>query len=78
MITPQEEEGLDPEEAALVIQRYWGRKKKAKQKLGAPSKGAPTPSKRSVTPLSTKMSDLIMFSEQVGFAISLGESRLKL
>lgn len=67
-------EGLNPEEAALVIQKFWGRHKRAKeeqQQQIAPSpliqpspkrQGAPT--KRGSTPLSSRMSDLIMFSEQ--------------
>ncbi|XP_018026744.1 myosin-IIIb [Hyalella azteca] len=53
-------EGLSPEEAAMVIQKFWGRHKRAKQEKNP----HPNPTKRGSTP-STRMSDLIMFSEQV-------------
>ncbi|KAF2354823.1 Myosin head motor domain [Trinorchestia longiramus] len=58
-------EGLDPEEAAMVIQKFWGRHKKAKEgKMQQQTQRRGSPSRRGSTP-AARMSDLILFSEQV-------------
>ncbi|XP_076034447.1 STKc_myosinIII_N_like and MYSc_Myo21 domain-containing protein ninaC isoform X2 [Oratosquilla oratoria] len=54
-----EAEGLTPEDAALVIQRYWGRFKKQKKQPEKFDK------KLSKYTNSKKMTDLIMFSQRV-------------
>ncbi|XP_063883342.1 myosin-IIIb-like isoform X3 [Scylla paramamosain] len=64
-----EAEGLSPEEAAMIIQKFWGKYKKRKEpekpKGGKPEEGKAAGKDLGRYTNSKRMTDLIMFSQQV-------------